>query len=60
MNYSFSIEIKEKIILILDCFPGASEAQLEQAKSIIETAIISRVYPYALYPNGDVDRCRDQ
>ncbi|KAK6641198.1 hypothetical protein RUM44_012907 [Polyplax serrata] len=38
---------------------GASEAQLEQAKSIIETAVISRVYPYALYPNGDVDRCRD-
>jgi len=39
---------------------AASSAQLEQARTAIERAVISRVYTHALYPNGDGDMSRDQ
>ncbi|PSN29560.1 hypothetical protein C0J52_22666 [Blattella germanica] len=39
---------------------AASSAQLEQAHTAVERAIISRVYTHALYPNGDGDVSRDQ
>lgn len=38
----------------------ASEEQIESAKQIIERQIMSQVYMYALYPNGDGDVLRDQ
>ena len=39
---------------------AASSAQLEQAHTAVERAVISRVYTHALYPNGDGDVSRDQ
>ncbi|XP_069695345.1 GTPase-activating protein and VPS9 domain-containing protein 1 [Periplaneta americana] len=39
---------------------AASSAQLEQARTAVERAVISRVYTHALYPNGDGDVSRDQ
>ncbi|XP_034234553.1 GTPase-activating protein and VPS9 domain-containing protein 1 [Thrips palmi] len=39
---------------------GVSQEQLLQARTAIEQVIISRVYPYALYPNGEGDMSRDQ
>lgn len=39
---------------------AASESQLMQARTAVERAVISRVYTYAMYPNGDVDISRDQ
>ncbi|XP_050544818.1 GTPase-activating protein and VPS9 domain-containing protein 1 [Daktulosphaira vitifoliae] len=39
---------------------GASYDQFDEAKLAIERAIISRVYPLAMYPNGDADFYRDQ
>lgn len=39
---------------------GASEDQRCEAQSAVETAVLSRVYPYAFYPNGDGDISRDQ
>ncbi|KAK3920325.1 Receptor-mediated endocytosis protein 6-like protein [Frankliniella fusca] len=39
---------------------GVNKDQLLQARTAIEQAIISRVYPYALYPNGEGDMSRDQ
>ncbi|XP_063231797.1 GTPase-activating protein and VPS9 domain-containing protein 1 isoform X2 [Bacillus rossius redtenbacheri] len=38
----------------------ASESQLEQARTAVERAVMSRVYLHALYPNGDGDVSRDQ
>nr|CAD7264924.1 unnamed protein product [Timema shepardi] len=38
----------------------ASEQQLEQARTAVERAVVSRVYLHALYPNGDGDMSRDQ
>jgi hypothetical protein len=39
---------------------AASSAQIEQAHTAVERAVISRVYTHALYPNGDGDVSRDQ
>jgi len=39
---------------------AASSAQIEQAHTAVELAVISRVYTHALYPNGDGDVSRDQ
>lgn len=39
---------------------AASEGQLDQARTAVERAVISRVYTYAMYPNGDGDINRDQ
>uniref|UniRef100_A0A1B6FZC8 Receptor-mediated endocytosis protein 6 homolog n=1 Tax=Cuerna arida TaxID=1464854 RepID=A0A1B6FZC8_9HEMI len=39
---------------------AASETQLTQARLAVERAVISRVYAYAMYPNGDGDISRDQ
>ncbi|XP_052119444.1 receptor-mediated endocytosis protein 6 homolog isoform X1 [Frankliniella occidentalis] len=39
---------------------GVNKEQLDQARTAIEQAIISRVYPYALYPNGEGDMLRDK
>ncbi|XP_021936373.1 receptor-mediated endocytosis protein 6 homolog isoform X2 [Zootermopsis nevadensis] len=39
---------------------AASSTQLEQARTAVERAVISRVYTHALYPNGDGDVSRDQ
>lgn len=39
---------------------GVSQEQLQQARSAIEQIIISKVYLYALYPNGEGDMSRDQ
>lgn len=41
-------------------YVGASESQLTQARLAVERAVISRVYMYAMYPNGDGDISRDQ
>ncbi|RWS15868.1 GTPase-activating protein and VPS9 domain-containing protein 1-like protein [Dinothrombium tinctorium] len=38
----------------------ASDEQLEIAKAIIERYVMSQIYIYALYPNGDGDMLRDQ
>lgn len=47
--------------LIVCCFHlAASNAQLEQARIAIEHTVMSRVYPHALYPNGEADVYRDQ
>lgn len=42
------------------CNAGVTEQQLEQARTSIERIVISRVYFYAMYPNGDGDISRDQ
>ncbi|XP_054272396.1 receptor-mediated endocytosis protein 6 homolog [Macrosteles quadrilineatus] len=39
---------------------AASESQLNQGRLAVERAVISRVYVYAMYPNGDGDVSRDQ
>ncbi|XP_047101988.1 GTPase-activating protein and VPS9 domain-containing protein 1 isoform X3 [Schistocerca piceifrons] len=39
---------------------AASSAQISQAHTAIERAVISRVYLQAIYPNGDGDISRDQ
>ncbi|RZF46932.1 hypothetical protein LSTR_LSTR011763 [Laodelphax striatellus] len=39
---------------------AASDAQLEMARTAIERAVVSRVYIYAMFPNGDGDVSRDQ
>ncbi|XP_075226485.1 GTPase activating protein and VPS9 domains 1 isoform X2 [Lycorma delicatula] len=39
---------------------AASESQLTMARTAIERSVISRVYIYAMYPNGDGDISRDQ
>lgn len=39
---------------------AASEEQLKHARAIIERSVMSQVYMYALYPNGDGDIHRDQ
>ncbi|RWS31171.1 GTPase-activating protein and VPS9 domain-containing protein 1-like protein [Leptotrombidium deliense] len=38
----------------------ASEEQLEYAKAILERNVMSQIYVYAIYPNGDGDVLRDQ
>lgn len=39
---------------------GASEDQRNKAHSAVETAVLSRVYSFAFYPNGDGDVSRDE
>uniref|UniRef100_A0A1B6E0D7 Receptor-mediated endocytosis protein 6 homolog n=1 Tax=Clastoptera arizonana TaxID=38151 RepID=A0A1B6E0D7_9HEMI len=39
---------------------ASSVNQLEDARTAVERAVISRVYIYAMYPNGDADINRDQ
>lgn len=39
---------------------AASQEQLKHATAIIERSVMSQVYMYALYPNGDGDIHRDQ
>lgn len=39
---------------------GVSEQQLESIKVAIERSVISRVYMYAMFPNGDGDISRDE
>lgn len=39
---------------------GVNEQQLESIKVAIERSVISRVYMYAMFPNGDGDIFRDQ
>jgi len=48
------------VLFFLFRLTGVSESQLEQARGAIEQDVLGRVYPYALYPNGDGDMCRDQ
>lgn len=38
----------------------ASDEQLEYARMVIERNVMSQIYMYALYPNGDGDVLRDQ
>lgn len=37
-----------------------SEEQLSSAESALEQSVMSHIYDFALYPNGDVDLNRDQ
>lgn len=39
---------------------GVSDQQLEAIKAAIERSVISRVYMYAMFPNGDGDISRDE
>ncbi|XP_065209586.1 receptor-mediated endocytosis protein 6 homolog isoform X2 [Planococcus citri] len=39
---------------------GVNEQQLESIKVAIERSVISRVYMYAMFPNGDGDISRDE
>lgn len=39
---------------------AANEEQLDLAKQVIERHVMSQIYIYALYPNGDGDVMRDQ
>ncbi|XP_071038860.1 GTPase-activating protein and VPS9 domain-containing protein 1 [Parasteatoda tepidariorum] len=38
----------------------ASEIQIEHAKAVIEHSVMSRIYTFALHPNGDGDVLRDK
>ncbi|KFM80017.1 GTPase-activating protein and VPS9 domain-containing protein 1, partial [Stegodyphus mimosarum] len=38
----------------------ASEIQIEQAKAVIEHSVMSKIYTFALHPNGDGDVLRDK
>lgn len=48
------------VLIYYTSIQGISAQQLEAIKVAIERSIISRVYMYAMFPNGDGDVSRDE